>query len=94
MRVDFNNSELDRIKKEVSQIPGIHPFDSRGNYMLFDSKVPGKTGAGMLKLAESKNMILRGQDPMYGSDGWFRLTIGTKEENDLFIAAVKEYFTK
>ena len=37
--------------------------------------------------------ILTAQDPMYGSDGWFRLTIGTKDENDMFIAAVKEYFT-
>jgi histidinol-phosphate/aromatic aminotransferase/cobyric acid decarboxylase-like protein len=60
--------------------------------MLFDSKAPGKTGEGMIKLAESKGMILRGQEPMYGSDGWFRLTVGTKEENDMFIAAVKEYF--
>jgi histidinol-phosphate aminotransferase len=94
MRVDFNNSELDRIKKEVGKIPGVKPFDSRGNYMLFDSKVPGKTGAGMLKHAESKGMILRGQDPMYGSDGWFRLTIGTKDENNMFIDAVKEYFLK
>ena len=29
---------------------------------------------------------------MYGSDGWFRLTVGSKEENDMFIEAVKEYF--
>jgi histidinol-phosphate aminotransferase len=94
MRVDFNNSELDRIKKEVSTIPGIKPFDSRGNYMLFDSKAPGKAGAGMIKHGESKGMILRGQEPMYGSDGWFRVTIGSKDENSMFIAAVKEYFTQ
>lgn len=93
-RVDFNNSELARVRKEVGSIPGVKAFDTAGNYMLFDSKVPGKTGAGMIKHAESKGIILRGQDPMYGSDGWFRLTIGAKEENDMFIAAVKEYFAK
>jgi histidinol-phosphate aminotransferase len=91
-RVDFNNSELDRIMREVNKIPNVKAFPTRGNYMLFDSKAPGKTGEGMIKLAESKGMILRGQEPMYGSDGWFRLTIGTKEENDMFISAVKEYF--
>jgi len=93
-RVDFNNGELDRIMGEVNKIPNVKAFPTRGNYMLFDSKAPGKTGDGMIKLAESKGMILRGQEPMYGSDGWFRLTIGTKEENDMFIAAVKEYFLK
>ena len=55
-------------------------------------KVPGKTGEGMVKHAESKGLILRGQDKLYDSEGWFRLTVGTKEENDMFIAAVKEYF--
>ena len=94
LRVDFNNSELDRIMNEVNKIPNVKAFPTRGNYMLFDSKAPGKTGEGMIKHAESKGMILRGQEPMYGSDGWFRLTIGTKEENDMFIAAVKEYFLK
>jgi histidinol-phosphate aminotransferase len=94
MRVDFNNSELDRIMTEVNKIPNVKAFPTRGNYMLFDSKAPGKTGDGMIKHAESKGMILRGQEPMYGSDGWFRLTIGSKEENDMFIAAVKEYFLK
>jgi histidinol-phosphate aminotransferase len=91
-RVDFNNSELDRIMNEVNKINGVKAFPTRGNYMLFDSKVPGKSGDGMIKHAESKGLILRGQEPMYGSDGWFRLTIGSKEENDMFIAAVKEYF--
>jgi histidinol-phosphate/aromatic aminotransferase/cobyric acid decarboxylase-like protein len=62
--------------------------------MLFDSKVPGKTGQGMIQLAESKGMILRGQEPMYGSDGWFRVTIGSHDENELFVRAVREYFTQ
>ncbi len=91
-RVDFNNSELDRIMHEVNKIKNVKAFPTRGNYMLFDSKVEGKDGNGMIKHAESKGLILRGQEPMYGSEGWFRLTVGSKEENDMFIAAVKEYF--
>jgi histidinol-phosphate aminotransferase len=94
MRVDFNNGELDRIMKEVNSVKGVKAFPSRGNYMLFDSKVPGKTGDGMVKHAEGKGLILRGQEKLFGSDGWFRTTVGTKEENDMFIAAVKEYFQK
>jgi histidinol-phosphate/aromatic aminotransferase/cobyric acid decarboxylase-like protein len=29
---------------------------------------------------------------MYGSSGWFRVTIGTKEENRLFVSLVREFF--
>ena len=57
MRVDFNNGELDRIMKEVNTVKGVKAFPSRGNYMLFDSKVPGKTGDGMVKHAEGKGLI-------------------------------------
>jgi histidinol-phosphate/aromatic aminotransferase/cobyric acid decarboxylase-like protein len=29
---------------------------------------------------------------MYGSDGWFRVTIGSKEENRLFVDLVHEFY--
>jgi histidinol-phosphate/aromatic aminotransferase/cobyric acid decarboxylase-like protein len=31
---------------------------------------------------------------MYGSDGWFRISIGTKEENRLFVDLLHEFFYK
>ena len=37
-------------------------------------------------------MILRGESKRYGSDGWFRVTIGTKEENRLFVDLIREFF--
>src|SRR4030043_1384575 len=50
-RIDFNNGELDGIMREVNKIPNVKAFPTRGNYMLFDSKAPGKSGEGMIKLA-------------------------------------------
>ena len=36
-----------------------------------------------------KGVIIRSGD-IYGMDDWIRVTIGTEEENELFIRALKE----
>jgi histidinol-phosphate aminotransferase len=93
-RVEFTNQEVEFIETEVAKVPGITIFHSRANYVLFDSNVPGKTGRGMVEFAQKKGLILRGQEPMYGSEGWFRVTIGSHEENEMFVQTVREYFTQ
>ena len=91
-RVKFNNSEVDFITESLSDIPGLVVFPSKANYVLFDCGGTGKTGNEVLAFAESKGVILRGESRRYGSDGWFRVTIGTKEENRLFVDLVREFF--
>lgn len=91
-RVKFNNSEVDFITESLSDIPGLVVFPSKANYVLFDCGSTGKTGKEVLAFAESKGVILRGESKRYGSDGWFRVTIGTKEENRLFVDLVREFF--
>ncbi len=91
-RVEYNNQEVEYIETEVAKIKGINVFHSEANYILFDSAVPGKTGKGMVDHGVQKGLILRGQEPMYGSEGWFRVTIGSHEENEMFVQSVREYF--
>jgi histidinol-phosphate aminotransferase len=91
-RVKFNNSEVDFITESLSDIPGLVVFPSKANYVLFDCGGTDKTGNEVLAFAESKGVILRGESRRYGSDGWFRVTIGTKEENRLFVDLVREFF--
>jgi len=91
-RVKFNNSEVDFITESLSDIPGFVVFPSKANYILFDCGGTGKTGKEVLAFAETKGVILRGESKKYGSDGWFRVTIGTKEENRLFVDLVREFF--
>ncbi len=91
-RVDFNNSEVSFIEESLSDIPGFVIFHSYANYILFDCGATGKTGAEVLKYAQERNMILRGETEKYGSNGWFRVTIGSKEENRMFVKVVREFF--
>ncbi len=93
-RVKFNNAEVDFITEALSEVPGLVVFPSKANYILFDAGGTGKTGKEILEYAQSKGYILRGETEKYGSDGWFRITIGTKDENRGAVQVIKEFLTK
>ena len=92
-RVEFNNSEIKFIQESLDDIPGLNIFYSNGNYILFDGGPAGKKGNDMVALAREKGLILRPQNKMYGSEGFFRVTIGSKEENREAVAAIREFFS-
>ncbi len=93
-RVKYNNEELDYITESLSDVPGLVVFRSKANYILFDCGKTGKTGKDVVAYAESKGIILRPETEKYGSDGWFRITIGTKEEDRMAIQVIREFLTK
>jgi histidinol-phosphate aminotransferase len=91
-RVKFNNDEVALIQKSLADIPGLVVFPSKSNYILFDCGETGKTGKEVVSYAENQGIILRPESKKYGSDGWFRVTIGTREENRMFIDLLHEFF--
>jgi len=92
-RVNYNNTQINKIGEELSSIKGLTVFPSQANYMLFDGTDTGKKGDDLIKFALSKGIILRGQENIYGRDGWWRLTIGTEQENQMLIDLVKEFYS-
>lgn len=93
-RVKFNNSEVDFITESLSDVPGLVVFPSKANYILFDCGGTGKKGKDVVAYAEEKGIILRPESEKYGSDGWFRITIGSKEENRMVIEVIREFLSK
>jgi histidinol-phosphate aminotransferase len=92
-RVKFTNEQVAYIERALGDIPGLVVFPSQANYILFDAGPAGKKGKEILEFALSRGLILRGESPKYGSDGWFRVTIGTKEENEMFVKVMREFFS-
>jgi histidinol-phosphate aminotransferase len=92
-RVEFNNNEVDFIQDSLKDIPGLNIFFSHGNYILFDGGPAGKKGDEMVAYAGEKGLIFRPQGKMYGSDGFFRVTVGTAEENRVAVEAIREFFS-
>jgi histidinol-phosphate aminotransferase len=93
-RVKFNNDQIRYYEEELKDVPGLVVFHSHGNYILFDGKEAGKKGDDVVEYAQKKGIILRPQAPMYGSDGFFRVTIGTEEENKMTVQVIKEFFSR
>jgi len=93
MRAEFNNREIEHIEEELKDIPGLTIFHSHGNYILFDGGRAGKKGQDMVEYAQKKGLIFRPQSEMYNSAGFFRITIGSEEENRMAIQAIKEFFS-
>jgi histidinol-phosphate aminotransferase len=92
-RVQFNNSEVMFIEESLSDVPGLDIYHSYGNYILFDGQGAGRKGKDMVDAALKHGLIFRPQSDMYGSDGWFRITIGSQEENRMAIQAIRDFFT-
>jgi len=92
-RVDFNNSQVRYYEEELKDVPGLKVFHSYGNYILFDGKEAGKKGSDMVAFAQERGLIFRPQETMYGSDGFFRITIGSEEENKMAVQVIKEFFS-
>jgi histidinol-phosphate aminotransferase len=91
-RVRFNNEQIMLIEETLSEIPGLTVFHSYGNYILFDGKATGKKGKDVVEYAQSRGLIFRPQSDMYDSDGWFRITIGSEEENRMAIDTIRDFY--
>jgi histidinol-phosphate aminotransferase len=93
-RVAFNNREVEFIQDALREVPGLVIFPSRANYILFDGGPAGKKGNDMVAFAQERGLIFRPETPKYGSEGWFRLTIGTAEENRMAVDVIKAFFNQ
>jgi histidinol-phosphate aminotransferase len=92
-RAQFNNREVMFIEESLSDVPGLTVFHSYGNYILFDAKGAGVKGKDMVDFALKRGLIFRPQSDMYDGDGWFRITIGSEEENRMAIQAIRDFCT-
>jgi len=91
-RVEFNNREVEYVESSLSVIPCFTVFQSASNYILFDGTGTEKTGDDLVAFVQKKGIILREQSHMYGFDGWFRLTLGSKEENRMAVETILEFY--
>lgn len=91
-RVEHNNNEIEFFEEALGTVPGLNILHSHGNYILMDGTGTGKKGADMVKFAEEKGLIFRPQSAMYGRDGWFRITIGSKEEDRMAVDVIREFY--
>jgi histidinol-phosphate aminotransferase len=88
----YNNAGVDYVVSELSKIPGFKPYYSHGNYVLVDATDAGVTGKEIVNhLFVHDNVMIKAFAPLRGRDGFFRIALGTHEENALCIRGIKQY---
>jgi histidinol-phosphate aminotransferase len=80
-------SERDRVFQELSQIDGLAPVASKGNFMLVKSATdPRRMFADLL----AQDILVRDVSCYRMLSEYFRFSIGTPEENNYLLKAIRE----
>jgi histidinol-phosphate aminotransferase len=86
----FNNVEIDYLVKELSKMPGLKPYHSHGNYVFVDATDAGQTSKEIVDhVFEKDKIMIKSYASFRGRDGFFRITVGTHEENIACVQGIK-----
>src|SRR5690349_4317754 len=80
--VDVLISERERIAAELAKFAEVYP--SGANFVLF--RPPD--GEATLNALAAKGIVIRDFRKLEGAEGCLRVTVGNREENDEFLAAL------
>ena len=80
-------AERDRLYVELAIIPGLVPVQSKANFMVARSnQEPKRVFAGLLK----RDILIRNVSGYPMLNDYFRVSVGTPEENDLLLEGLRE----
>ncbi len=77
--------------EEINRMPGLRAYPSEGNFVLIDASVLGKDSLEIRDYMAEQGIFIR---PMSGHNmpkGFIRITVGTPDQNRLFIQVFGEY---
>lgn len=78
-------AERDRLHAALRRVPGVRVWPSDGNFLLFRPERPGVFGALL-----ARGVLVRDFSTAPGLDGCLRVTVGTPQEDDVFLHALSE----
>jgi histidinol-phosphate aminotransferase len=82
-QIEKIKSERQRMYEIIKDIPGLKIFSSEANFLYGRSDEKEK----LLSVLNEKNITIRD----YSNTPYFRITIGTEEENELVLSALKQF---
>jgi histidinol-phosphate aminotransferase len=89
----YNNAGVEYVCREILKIPGVKPYYSHGNYVLIDATDAGVTGKEIVEYVfEKAGVMIKYFAPFRGRSGFFRISLGTHEENTICVQAIKKFF--
>ena len=85
----YISTERDRVLAALRRVPSLTAFDSQGNFILIDVSRTGRTSREIADFARHEGSVLLRAVSAHGlGDGHIRVTIGRRDENDLFLGLI------
>ena len=85
-RRSFISAERDRLFAALAALPGVVPWPSETNFITIDVTATGRTSTEYVDEAKAENLLLRRMAAHRLDGQYVRVTIGTSEDNDRFLA--------
>ena len=82
-------SERQRMLEELAAIPGVDPYPSDSNYILFKVAQAGQVWQQLF----DQGILIRDFSKARYLEGSLRVSVGTPQENDQFLAALRQIVT-
>jgi histidinol-phosphate aminotransferase len=82
-------AERDRLYEELRRIPGLTPVPSRANFIVTRSQLEAR---GVFNELLKRDILIRDVSKYPLLQDYFRVSVGTPEENDLLLDALREVF--
>lgn len=86
-RRQYISDERDRLFATLEQLPGVVPWPSETNFITIDVTQTGRSSTDYVDEARAEGLLLRRMTAHRLEGQYVRVTIGTREENDRFLAA-------
>ncbi|MGH9458231.1 MAG: histidinol-phosphate transaminase [Thermoanaerobaculia bacterium] len=85
-RVDAIVAERERLAEAMRAIPGVRPYPSRANFIAFETPVAART---LFLDLVAAGVLVRDVSGNRGLERALRAAVGSREENDRFVAALR-----
>jgi len=89
-RRTYISTERDRLLTALRTMPSLTPFESQGNFILIDVSRTGRTSTQIAEFCKREGLVLLRAVTAHGlGDGHIRVTVGRRDENDLFLELLR-----
>ncbi len=87
--VDRIVADREALSANLCEIPGVQPLPSETNFILV--KLPGERAEPIIQELAVRGIFVRSfPSPVYGLDRYLRVTVGSTEDNELFITELAD----
>jgi len=86
-RRTYISRERERLLEALGRMPQVTAYGSQGNFILIDVSRTGRSSSAIAEYCKREGLVLLRAVTAHGlGDGHIRVTVGRRDENDLFLA--------